>query len=276
MEAYNRDNKKIFANVSDPVYTSFQSATSILLNPVESEGGTGAIDLTFTFPSYAGVTKVIAFSNKYLPDFETTNGSRQEFDINNTVVFETTGDETTFRFYKDNVDAGDYFVTFIFYKGIKRLRVISEVVKVWNNFTSAKDIDVKIFQINVPTVDSSTSAPLAFTDRLDWIKTHAQSDVEYIIEVISVYGADFVETIAPYTLYLNNGASNVIVTLKGIKDDERSSTPTIKLLSKGSLFIVNQGITLNLDGYIDLEGIDGNIVPLVNVSAGGHWLYVVD
>jgi predicted outer membrane repeat protein len=95
---------------------------------------------------------------------------------------------------------------------------------------------------------------------INWLKTHAVENTTYSI----LLDAD--ETLNPTVLspaQLNN-ANNLPIILKGLGIAER----TIQLgATNGSLFTVNQGITLILDGSITLKGRGNNTDSLVSVAS---------
>jgi len=90
--------------------------------------------------------------------------------------------------------------------------------------------------------------------KLAWLKSDAQSNNSYIIDV----NTD--ESISPHELSYDD-KSNIIITIKGL-DSKR----TISLTSNGALFKINLGVTLVLDNNITLHGRKDNDKPLVEVS----------
>jgi len=94
------------------------------------------------------------------------------------------------------------------------------------------------------------------TEELDLLESNAVSGGTYPIEVLPN------ETIGPRTLYYS-GRSNITINLWS------NSPCTITLASAGSLFTVNSGVTLILDGGITLKGMSGNDSALVYVRSGG-------
>ena len=100
-------------------------------------------------------------------------------------------------------------------------------------------------------------------EKLGWLETYSQTDCEYII-VVYVN-----ENIAPHVLSYS-GRNNVSITLIGT-----GSTQTIGLLSNGSLFTIESGVTLVLDDTVTLRGRNlsqhgtMNNAPVVQVNSGG-------
>ena len=94
--------------------------------------------------------------------------------------------------------------------------------------------------------------------KLDWLYCNAESGSAYIIEV----NAD--ESIAPHQRLEYAGQENIRITIKGV-----GSQRIISLLSEGSMFIVDSGVTLILDTNIIIRGRRDNRVSLVRVNTGG-------
>ena len=97
----------------------------------------------------------------------------------------------------------------------------------------------------------------SLTEKLNWLGKYAQNNGSYVLEV----GVD--ENIAPHGL--SYGGRNVTITLKGIG---ANGAKTVSLLSKGSMFYVDSGVTLILDN-ITLNGFDQNTDPLISIGSGG-------
>ena len=97
----------------------------------------------------------------------------------------------------------------------------------------------------------------SLTEKLNWLGKYAQNNRSYVLEV----GVD--ENIAPHGL--SYGGRNVTITLKGIG---ANGAKTVSLLSKGSMFYVDSGVTLILDN-ITLNGFDQNTDPLISIGSGG-------
>jgi uncharacterized repeat protein (TIGR02543 family) len=93
--------------------------------------------------------------------------------------------------------------------------------------------------------------------KLNWLETNAGSDMRYIIEVQET------DTISPRTLSYS-GKRNITIRLMGA-----GGMKTIGLVSNGSLFTVDSGVTLILDNNITLQGRNNNNYVLVRVNDGG-------
>jgi uncharacterized repeat protein (TIGR02543 family) len=91
---------------------------------------------------------------------------------------------------------------------------------------------------------------------LAWLDSNAVEDGVYTITVTNN------ETIAPKTL--SYGGKNVSVTITG-----GSTKRTVSLNNAGSLFTVEDGVTLTLDNNLALRGRSDNTVALVSVESGG-------
>jgi uncharacterized repeat protein (TIGR02543 family) len=94
------------------------------------------------------------------------------------------------------------------------------------------------------------------TESLAWISDNAVESRDYTITLKSN------ETIAPQTL--SYGGKNVSITLNG-----GSTERTVSLSSDGSLFTVDNGVTLTLDANVTLQGRSDNTLSLVWVDSGG-------
>ncbi|MDR0313795.1 MAG: hypothetical protein LBI14_09370 [Treponema sp.] len=130
----------------------------------------------------------------------------------------------------------------------------SSAVVIWAlimifSFIACKDPIIPEQQLFTVTQGANLAAKLA------WVKTNAQSNTNYIIEV----SAD--ESLAPQTLSYNR-KTNIGITITGT-----SVEPVISLSSKGSLFRVETGITLTLNN-ITLRGLSDNDASLVNINTG--------
>jgi hypothetical protein len=100
---------------------------------------------------------------------------------------------------------------------------------------------------------------------LKWLKENALSGVNYTIQV----GKD--EPIAPankdngYATELSyTGETNIRITLTGV-----GAVRTVSLASNGSMFTVENGVTLILGENITLQGRTSNNASLVRVNSGG-------
>ena len=94
-------------------------------------------------------------------------------------------------------------------------------------------------------------------EKLSWLASNAHSNNKYTIEV------DSDESISPTTLSYS-GKDKITIILKGIGEER-----TIELLSNGSMFTVESGVTLVLEENITLKGKNDNTDALVAVNSGG-------
>ena len=97
---------------------------------------------------------------------------------------------------------------------------------------------------------------LSLNDIFGWISNNAVEGGSYPVTL----KAD--ETIPPRTL--SYGGKNVAVILKG-DDTER----TVTVNTNGSLFTLENGVTLTLGSNIALSGRSSNTAPLLRVNSGG-------
>ena len=95
-------------------------------------------------------------------------------------------------------------------------------------------------------------------DQFDWLRTHAQNNGSYVIELNSD------ATISPTDAALPMNRTNLTITLRG-----SGVMRTIGLSTNGSLFAVGFGVTLVLDNNITLQGRADNSNHLVRVNSGG-------
>ncbi|MDR0303128.1 MAG: hypothetical protein LBI04_12555 [Treponema sp.] len=239
LNAYIDGDLVLSGGISNQTIALANNTLTFYLFPLD--GGQGAIHITFSFPDYAGITRIEASC----ADSSLLTGS---FGAND---FETSGEETQFIYIKDSIPAGDYFISFKFFSGNDLLQVKSELVLVRSNMTSSKEIDITAFAVTVP------GGTLA--DKLDWLYAHvpyAQDGVEYIIEVKAN------ENIGPHGL---DYGKTVSITLIG-----DTAMRTINLSGTGSLFTVDSGVTLILDKNITLKGHSSNTASLVTVNTDGE------
>ena len=98
------------------------------------------------------------------------------------------------------------------------------------------------------------------TAKLTWIKNNAFAGSEYIIEETATS-----QNLSPTTI--DTGGIAITIRIKS------SSNSGINLSSNGSLFTINNGVTLILDGannkLVELYGYYGNTAPLVAINSGG-------
>jgi len=95
------------------------------------------------------------------------------------------------------------------------------------------------------TSPPTATVPITLAEQLARLRTNAQSNTEYTLEVRTD------EALAPQTL--PTGRSNLTIILKG-----DGAMRTLSLTANGSLFTVDSGVTLVLDGGITLQGRAGN------------------
>ena len=95
-------------------------------------------------------------------------------------------------------------------------------------------------------------------DKLQWLKINAASNSTYMLEVTATH-----ESLAPQNLSYT-GRNNITIRLKGI-----GAGRVIELSSNGSLFSIQDGVTLILEENLILRGKTGNDgSPLVLVNSG--------
>jgi len=118
---------------------------------------------------------------------------------------------------------------------------------------------------------ATTTSGTTLADKLAWLKTNAERDSTYVLEISTAY-----EELAPQTLSYT-GRSNITIQLKGIglgRVIERSSS------GSGLLFTVGNGVTLLLDENLNLFGgiqinSGGNLIMNQSVKiTGGSGVYV--
>jgi uncharacterized repeat protein (TIGR02543 family) len=93
--------------------------------------------------------------------------------------------------------------------------------------------------------------------KLAWLQTNALSNTNYIVEV------EANESIGPNNLSYSS-RTNIGITLIGT-----GAVRTVSLSSNGTLFTVQDGVTLTLDNNITLQGRTSNNASLVRVNSGG-------
>jgi len=101
------------------------------------------------------------------------------------------------------------------------------------------------------TVSGATLA-----DKLGWLDSNAASNTSYLVKVTAA-----LEELVPHNLFYYD--SNITIHLKGIGNER-----VISFSDNGSLFTINNGVTLILDNVI-LTGASGNNNALVQVNPGG-------
>ena len=93
--------------------------------------------------------------------------------------------------------------------------------------------------------------------KLQWLKSNAESDTEYLVEV----NAD--EAIAPHELSYSS-KTGIAVTIKGVGTER-----TISLTQNGAVFTVKAGVTLTLSDNITLSGGGTNTAALIEINDNG-------
>ena len=94
-------------------------------------------------------------------------------------------------------------------------------------------------------------------DKLQWLKTNAASNSTYMLEVTAAH-----ESLAPQNLSYT-GRDNITIRLKGV-----GTGRVIELSGKGSLFSVEDGVTLILEENLILKGNSSNNASLIRVNLG--------
>jgi hypothetical protein len=130
------------------------------------------------------------------------------------------------------------------------------------NNGDANSFGMAPFSINSTITQAGDSNPLnsiaGLANKLAWLNTNAQSNTSYILEINAN------ESITPHTLSFA-GRSNVTITLRGV-----GANRVINLTSIGSMFTVENGVSLILDNNITLQGHNSNNASLVRVNWGGR------
>ena len=93
-------------------------------------------------------------------------------------------------------------------------------------------------------------------DKLGWLEANAVSNTGYLLKIRTAH-----QELAPYNLIFSG--DNITIHLKGIGKGK-----TIALADNGSLFTINNGITLILEN-LTLTGADSNKNALVRINSGG-------
>jgi uncharacterized repeat protein (TIGR02543 family) len=104
--------------------------------------------------------------------------------------------------------------------------------------------------------ETSISSNLSLAQALTWINNNAVEGGSYTYTL----GAD--EAIVPTTLSYNG--KNVSVTFTG-----GTTERTVSLITTGSLFTIDAGVSLTLGNNVTLQGRSSNTASLVRVNSGG-------
>jgi len=102
--------------------------------------------------------------------------------------------------------------------------------------------------------------PLVY--KLNWLRTYAQIDGTYIIEISC--DCCYESGITPTEAALPDGRGNITIILRG-----SGGMRTVNLSASGILFTIGPGVVLVLDENITLRGTANNSGPLVQVDAYG-------
>jgi TolB-like protein len=116
------------------------------------------------------------------------------------------------------------------------------------------DRDKRLLELQVGQGRPIPVSGTSLENQISWLKTNAVSNANYVIEINGN------ASIAPQTLTVPSGRSNVTVTLRGT-----GVTSAISLSSNGNLFTIGSGVTLELDTIT----LFGSNASLVKVSNGG-------
>ncbi|MDR0315866.1 MAG: hypothetical protein LBH97_03085, partial [Treponema sp.] len=107
--------------------------------------------------------------------------------------------------------------------------------------------------VSAPVVSApQEKIPVTLAEKLAWVQEKGESNSAYAIEI------DSDESISPTTL--SYGGKTLSLTITGI-----SAERIISLSSNGSLFTVEDGVTLTLGRNVTLQGQSGNDAALVQV-----------
>jgi hypothetical protein len=138
----------------------------------------------------------------------------------------------------------------------------SACVTVGGTYTPGADLGLYVGSSAIPEPAAGTTLASA----LAWLKDNAAADTEYTV----LLGDD--ETLPPWTLGSYDSGTNVaFYYLTGITLTLKGDTAerVVQLSEPGSLFRVNNGITLILDQNITLRGRFENNASLVDVYSNG-------
>jgi len=121
LNAYNSNNQHILQGkvLNRQISPTGSNAVSFTLGVINS--GAGNIHITLIFPQNVGITQISTSGDLGTDNFDSTS--------NGSIVYT-----------KNNVTAGDYFISFELIQGSTAKTVVSELVVVRNNLTSSKTI----------------------------------------------------------------------------------------------------------------------------------------
>jgi uncharacterized repeat protein (TIGR02543 family) len=121
LDAYNEDGEHILQGKVQNRQINLAGTNRVVFSLSVMGGGTGTIQITLNFPESAGITEIKTNGDTGSESFAPTDGG-------------------TFVYAKDEVAAGDYFISFELYRGDLLRAVVSELVLVRDNLTSGKTI----------------------------------------------------------------------------------------------------------------------------------------
>ena len=128
-------------------------------------------------------------------------------------------------------------------------------VNKWNFYTDKVTENITLYaQWESTTLITATT----LLEKLQWLEKNAESNTDYMIEINNE-----IEYINPHILSYD-GKNNIVLRLVGI-----GSEKTIELYGRGSLFTIENGVTLILDENIILKGISNNNNSLIRINSGG-------
>ena len=110
--------------------------------------------------------------------------------------------------------------------------------------------------VKVPPLTGDIVPGSNLAAKLAWLRTNAESGKSYIIEI----NAD--ESTGP--VELSYGGKSITIGLRGV-----GANRTVSLSSNGTMFTIQAGVTLVLDGNITLKGRAENGTNLIDVSSRG-------
>jgi len=130
-----------------------------------------------------------------------------------------------------------------------------ENINQWNFSSNSVAGDITLY---AEWVTSVLVPGASLAAKLQWLNANVQSGGSYVMELTADEG------INP-TTFSYSGKDNITITIRGI-----NSTRVITLNTTGSMFTVESGVTLILDGNLELQGRSDNVVPLICVNSGGN------
>jgi hypothetical protein len=113
--------------------------------------------------------------------------------------------------------------------------------------------------VSAPPVTAELVPGTSFNGKVRWLAVNAQEGGVYTVEVTDD------ESIAPMKLSFGS-RNNIRINITGIGPNP----VTLSLSANGSMFTVEQGVTLILDDNIELRGRSNNNASLIQVNYGGR------